>query len=253
MNPAMLGKVLAEPHGRTGPRPLFRSRTRLLTFAGTFAFFLLVQLTAVFVMHSAARRALAEVLTRETAGAAASGASALGMAMERGSDPDVLSSMVRRIRESKKLDDAFLAGREATVVAGAVLIHFTGWLQVDPVLSGLIAVMIGIWSYRLLRDSANVLLESTPRHIRLDELDRKLRAEFSEIKGLHDIHVWEITSGMHAMTAHITVEPHRTVEELERIRSEIERFVLDAFRIGHTAFQFESAGASTRHSEGSHP
>jgi signal transduction histidine kinase len=127
----MAGEVLAGPHEPTGPRPLFRSRTRLLAFAGTFAFFLIVQLIAVFVMHSAARRALAEVLARETAGAAASGASALGMAMERGSNPDELSSMIRRIRESKKLDDAFLAGpgrvddvarttrRNATVVAGA--------------------------------------------------------------------------------------------------------------------------------------
>jgi signal transduction histidine kinase len=70
-------------------------------------------------MHSASRRALAQVLTRETAVAAASGGSAIGMAVERGSKPDELSTMVRRIRDSKKLDDAFLVGGEATVVAGA--------------------------------------------------------------------------------------------------------------------------------------
>ena len=139
------------------------------------------------------------------------------------------------------------------VVAGAVLIHFTGWLRVDPVLSGLIAVMIGIWSYRLLRDSVNVLLESTPKHIRLSELDEALREEFPEIRGLHDVHVWEITSGMYSMTAHVTVAPDTTVGELEQFRGRIERFMLDAFRIGHTAFQFESAGAccGDRPAEGS--
>ena len=128
------------------------------------------------------------------------------------------------------------------VVAGAVVIHFTGWLRVDPALGGLIAVMIGIWSCRLLRDSASVLLESTPKHIRVSELDEALRGETPEIKGLHDIHVWEITSGMYAMTAHATVEPETTVERLEEIRAHMESFVREAFRIGHTAFQFESAG-----------
>jgi cobalt-zinc-cadmium efflux system protein len=128
------------------------------------------------------------------------------------------------------------------VVAGAVLIRFTGWLRVDPVLSGLIAVMIGIWSYRLLRDSVNVLLESTSKHIRLSELDEALRKEFPEIRGLHDVHVWEITSGMCSMTAHVTVEAGTTVEQLETIRARIECFAGERFRVGHTAFQFESTG-----------
>ncbi len=129
------------------------------------------------------------------------------------------------------------------VVGGAIVIHFTGWLRVDPLLSGLIAVMIGIWSYRLIRDSANVLLESTPKHVDIPKLDEELRNEFPAVKGLHDVHVWEITSGMYAMTAHVTVGPEMTVEAAEEIRSRMESFADEHFRIGHATFQFESADA----------
>ena len=111
------------------------------------------------------------------------------------------------------------------VVAGAVVIHFTGWWQVDPVLSGLIAVMIGIWAFRLLRDSANILLESTPKHLSISQVEEELRAEFPEIENLHDVHVWEITSGMYAMTAHVTVGSHTTVNRVRGVRVRMEAFV----------------------------
>ncbi|MDP6379951.1 MAG: cation diffusion facilitator family transporter [Phycisphaerae bacterium] len=127
------------------------------------------------------------------------------------------------------------------VVGGAILIHYTGWIRIDPILSALIAVMIGIWSYRLLRDSANILLESTPKHIDLGRLEEAIMAEFDEIKSLHDLHVWEITSGMHTMTAHVGIEPGTSVEGAENLRRRLEEFLEKGFRIGHTALQFESA------------
>ncbi len=129
------------------------------------------------------------------------------------------------------------------VVAGAVVIHFTGWWQVDPVLSGLIAVMIGIWAFRLLRDSANILLESTPKHLSISQVEEELRAEFPEIENLHDVHVWEITSGMYAMTAHVTVGSHTTVNRVRGVRVRMEAFVRERFRVAHTAFQFEDEDA----------
>jgi len=133
------------------------------------------------------------------------------------------------------------------VVAGAVLIRFTGWLRVDPILSALIALLIGIWSLQLLRDSANILLESTPRHIRLPELLEALAAASSEIRDLHDVHVWEITSTMYAISAHVTVDGARTVEQLARIRESLEACARGRFHIGHTIFQFESAGVPCEH------
>ena len=132
------------------------------------------------------------------------------------------------------------------VVGGALLIHFTGWLRVDPILSGIIALMIGIWSYRLLRDSANVLLESTPKHVSAAEIVETLRAHIPQIRGLHDIHVWEITGGMYTMTAHVAVDLHTTIEQMEDLRTRMESLVRQDFRIGHTAFQFESIDSCTQ-------
>jgi cobalt-zinc-cadmium efflux system protein len=129
------------------------------------------------------------------------------------------------------------------VVAGAVLIGLTGHLWIDPVISGLIALMIGLWSIRLLRDSSHVLLESTPKHVRIAELTEGVRREFPEIGGLHDVHVWEITSGMYAMSAHVSVPPERTVREIDTLRARLERFLKESLRIGHTSLQFEGVGA----------
>jgi len=135
------------------------------------------------------------------------------------------------------------------VVGGAVLMYFTGWLRVDPALSALIAVLIGIWSVGLLRDSANVLLESTPKHVNIAELAEALRAASPSVHDLHDIHVWEITSAMYAMTAHVTVDAATTVAQAQEVRQQLEACARERFRIGHTIFQFEGADVSCGHVE----
>ncbi|MHC4661739.1 MAG: cation diffusion facilitator family transporter [Planctomycetota bacterium] len=126
------------------------------------------------------------------------------------------------------------------IVGGAIAIYFTNWFRIDPILSALIALLIGIWSYRLLRDSVNVLLEATPKHIDVAELEKTILEKFPDIKSIHDIHVWEITSGMYSMTAHVTVDPDISVENLEKTRGGAEKFLIESYRIGHTTFQFES-------------
>lgn len=133
------------------------------------------------------------------------------------------------------------------VVAGAVVIRYTGWLRVDPVLSALIAVLIGIWSLRLLRDSANVLLESTPKHVDLAALAQALQAASPEVQEVHDIHVWEITSGLYAMTAHVYVGSAVTVQQLQGVRERLEACCHEQFHVGHTIFQFESADVACAH------
>ncbi len=128
------------------------------------------------------------------------------------------------------------------IVGGAIAIHFTGWWRIDSILSALIALLIGIWSYKLLRDSINVLLEATPKHIDVADLEKVLQEKFPDIKGWHDIHVWEITSSMYSLTAHATVEPETSIKSIGGLREKIETFLCDEYRIGHTALQFESSG-----------
>jgi cobalt-zinc-cadmium efflux system protein len=135
------------------------------------------------------------------------------------------------------------------VVGGAVVMYYTGWLRVDPALSALIAVLIGIWSVGLLRDSANVLLESTPRHVDVAELVQALRAAAPEVRDLHDIHVWEITSGMCAMTAHAVLDATTAIAQAQEARRRLDACARDQFRVGHTIFQFEGADVPCGHVE----
>lgn len=125
------------------------------------------------------------------------------------------------------------------VVGGAIVIYFTNWLWVDPALSMLIALMIAIWSWGLLKDSVLVLLESTPHDIRLEEVVSILRKNFNDILDVHDLHVWEVTSHMYSLAAHISVDCTLTVSDCERLKDRVNYLLDRHFHITHTNLQFE--------------
>lgn len=120
------------------------------------------------------------------------------------------------------------------VIAGAILIYYTGWKQVDPVL----AVAIGLWvlprAWELLSESLNILLEGVPAGIELQKLHEEL-ASLPGVTEVHDLHVWSITSGQNSLTAHLLVATHPNDSELIKQAQEI------AGRNGvtHTNFQIE--------------
>ena len=125
------------------------------------------------------------------------------------------------------------------IVAGAIVIYYTNWLIVDPLLSVLIAILILIWSMRLLKDSINVLLESAPKHIKSDDVGSVLLdCGKPEVKGVHDIHVWEITSKMYSMTAHVIVNDIK-VSDTNKLLERINHTMDERFGIQHTNIQFE--------------
>src|SRR5688572_30405436 len=102
----------------------------------------------------------------------------------------------------------------ATIVAAAV-IWLTGWLHADPIASLLTTALIvrGAWS--LVRESVDVLLESTPSHIALGSVRAALEG-IPGVESVHDLHVWTVTSGVVAMSAHAIVrEPEKHQEVLE--------------------------------------
>ncbi len=126
------------------------------------------------------------------------------------------------------------------VVVGAVVINATGLLRIDPVLSILISVMIGIWSWRLLAESVGILLEGTPKGVDLVKLERELAATDPGIRRVHDLHVWQITSGMLTMTAIVVVDPAVPVANATSIMERLRQVAHDRFCIGHAVFQVES-------------
>lgn len=96
-----------------------------------------------------------------------------------------------------------LLGSVGTVAAGA-LIRYTGWQAADPIASILVTLLIVRSSWRLVRESVDVLLESTPSHISLGAVRERLRG-VAGVSAVHDLHVWTVTSGMVAMSVHAVV------------------------------------------------
>ena len=124
------------------------------------------------------------------------------------------------------------------VVFGAIIMHYTQWYMLDPALSILICIVILVWSYQLITESVDILLEATPKDVDLENVVKSIN-ELDEIEGVHDVHIWTITSGMYAMSAHVYIKD-LMVSETHRIMANINTLVNERFSIGHTVIQFES-------------
>jgi cobalt-zinc-cadmium efflux system protein len=123
------------------------------------------------------------------------------------------------------------------VIAGAVAMHYTGRYAIDPLLSLVIAVLIVRWGWGLVRDAVHALLEAAPRGLSVAEVAAAL--EEAAQAGVHDVHIWQITSGMHSLTAHVAVDCGTPLSECQAISARLERLVRERFGIGHAVFQFE--------------
>jgi cobalt-zinc-cadmium efflux system protein len=127
-----------------------------------------------------------------------------------------------------------LLGSAGAVLAG-VVIALTGWMLADPIVSIAIALLILVSAWRVLRDSVDVLLEATPRHISLAKVERAL-GTIPGLTSVHDLHVWTVTSGMVAMTGHAVVDdPTRSADVLAMV----ERRMTD-LGIDHVTVQLET-------------
>jgi cobalt-zinc-cadmium efflux system protein len=126
-----------------------------------------------------------------------------------------------------------LLGSIGTVVA-ALVIRRTGWVTADPIVSIVVTLLIVRSSWRLVRESVDVLLEATPSHLSLGAIRARLEA-LPGVIGVHDLHVWTVTTGVVAMSAHAIVpaaEGHQEVLE-EAVTA------MRAFGIGHVTLQIE--------------
>lgn len=119
-------------------------------------------------------------------------------------------------------------------VAAAVIIRFTGWLPADPLVSILVTLLIVRGAWNLVRESVDVMLESTPAHISLGGVRAQLEA-IPGVEAVHDLHVWTVASGVVAMSAHAIVrEPERQQHVLEHAHD-----VMRLFGIQHVTIQLE--------------
>lgn len=151
--------------------------------------------------------------------------------------------LARANRDSLNIEGSFqhlltdLFAFIATAIAGAVIM-LTGFVRADPIASLLIAATMLLAAYRLLRDSGRVLLEIAPEGMNVEEIGNAL-ASHPRVSEVHDLHLWEISSGFPALSAHVLVESDA---DCHAIRGELERTLVARFGIDHTTLQVDHVG-----------
>jgi cobalt-zinc-cadmium efflux system protein len=132
-----------------------------------------------------------------------------------------------------------LYGFIATAVAAAIII-VTGFDRADPIASLLIAGILLHAAYGLLKASGRVFMEAAPAGIDPDEIGRTLAA-YPGVVEVHDLHVWEVTSGFPALSAHVVV---RAGDDCHELRRSLQRLVAERFSISHTTLQVDHEAAA---------
>ena len=128
----------------------------------------------------------------------------------------------------------------AAVIVAAAVILVTGWTTADALASAAIGFLILPRTLALLKQAVNVLLEGVPAHLDLGEIETALRG-VPGVKRVHDLHVWTLTSGREAMSAHVEVEPGTRPD---RILDELHVVLHARFGIDHTTIQVETLAPS---------
>ena len=124
------------------------------------------------------------------------------------------------------------------VIIAALVIVLTGWRYADPLVSVVIGALILASSWSLLRDSTNILLEASPRDMNAEEVGRKM-AGAEGVAEVHDLHIWTITSGFPALSAHVLVGQN---EDCHARRRELEDLLAREYGISHTTLQVDHIG-----------
>ena len=124
------------------------------------------------------------------------------------------------------------------VIAGGILIFYTGWYLTDPLISIFIGILILRGAYGLLKESIDIFLEATPKDINREEMIADLR-KIEGVKAIHHLHLWTITSGIYALSAHVLINDLLTSKSVY-ILNEIENLLKEKYSMEHTTIQFES-------------
>jgi len=133
-----------------------------------------------------------------------------------------------------------LLGSVAALIGGLV-IYFTGWQLIDPLLSILICILISVASLRLLKEALHIIMEGVPQHLDLPEVGQ-LMAKTGGINSVHDLHIWTLSSGNIALSAHIVVD---NFDHWPRILHELQHQLAHDFHIAHVTLQPELNPAQT--------
>jgi len=123
-------------------------------------------------------------------------------------------------------------------LAGAVILVTGRFFWLDPLASMAIAVLIAVEAFRLVRSATEILLESTPRDVDVNALGTTI-GRVAGIESVHDLHVWSLSSDVRALSAHLVLAGHPTLEEAQVVGERVKTTIGSAFAIAHSTLELE--------------
>ena len=124
------------------------------------------------------------------------------------------------------------------VIVGGIIILLTGWQGIDAIIGIAIGAVIIYGSFRLIKESVDILLEAIPSGIEITRVSQAIES-IEEIRAVHDLHVWCITTGIVAMSGHVVVK-NEFLERSDEIINKVKCMLKERFQIDHTTIQIES-------------
>ena len=147
-------------------------------------------------------------------------------------------------KESLNMQGAFLEvvsdllSSVGVLLAGGIM-WATGWFYADPIFSVVIGLFILPRTWKLMTQAVNVLLEATPAHISLAEVERAMLG-VDGVASVHDLHVWTITSGIDALSAHVVVTESAQAPVAATVTDRLAAVLEDRFKLAHSTIQVEA-------------
>ncbi|MGG3448427.1 cation diffusion facilitator family transporter [Domibacillus aminovorans] len=137
-----------------------------------------------------------------------------------------------------------MLGSVGAIIA-ALFIMFFGWNLADPIASIIVAILIIISGYRVTRDSFHILMEGAPLNMDIQEVKNRLLS-LDEVREVHDLHVWSITSDFPALSCHLVIDQD---EDYQMVLSKAKKLLLDEFHLHHVTIQIDKEGGEDCSSE----
>ncbi len=129
------------------------------------------------------------------------------------------------------------------VIIAAIIIQFTGYTIADPILAIVIGIVILWGAVRIVRESVDILLESVPKDIKVEDVTEAVK-KVTGVEDLHEVHIWTITSGIYALSAHLKITD-QTVSESSDVLTRVNDVLINDFNISHSTLQMECESCPT--------
>lgn len=124
------------------------------------------------------------------------------------------------------------------ILVGGLIIHFTKWYIVDPILSIGISIFVIYGAYKILRESTSILIDSTPKDLSFEKIRNFILNFNRKVEDLHDLHIWTIGEGERALMAHIVVNDD-TISSYHQLLTDLECGLKQEFQITHVTLELE--------------